>query len=369
MFMCKDRKKITMLLGAGVSCYFDGVSTEQINQCICDDSQASDNAEKELGRKLFEYLRETYEADINFETVLAVIERLLDYNFGKGTRLLRDKSIDTAIFEVHDNLLCLSDALCSVEGCWNLYRDYINRIISLISKNAHSETTRGGKYDSFLRLVKYLLESDYRVKIYSTNYDGFVQSAISQMKGYYEGCTKIDLRAGKDSKYEMNLKKMKDSCLTYFPLHGSIYLKRDPFSTFKSTMPVPVRLENAIDMNSGDISHPIFFTPIITGYSKASHINGSPFNFGFAALANDLNESTHVLVMGFSFKDKHINSFLTSLCDRKIDVVDLNGEDETDSSHERSIYSKLSTNMELGKTCFSGIDGFIDKGIYKEWYC
>lgn len=128
----------------------------------------------------------------------------------------------------------------------------------------------------------------------------------------------------KDNEFIYDIKKFSNQELTYFPLHGCIYLKQKCFGVIEVSYIAQSMSDYAQSNRGGNPNRYTLFTPIISGYNKLEHINGQPFNFGHHVFAADCFDSKLIVTFGFSFSDPHINSILSTFGKCPIKCVTLN---------------------------------------------
>lgn len=288
-------KKTTILLGAGAMIPFGGPSTKAVT-------------EKLLVHKSCEYvykvIQQGYEEKCNFESLLSALELLLEWNLANDdTRHLsfRDTSIYRNVFQ-----LALPFHYHTTDMVWEMYKQVVNEIIEVIKDYDYYPQYTGcrhGKDPAIMDLFISKCQENSIIKIYTLNYDRLIPNLIGNHLEVYEG---ID---GESFGYD--LKKFSNHHLTYFNLHGSIYIDYNPYTGIK-LLDRPVELENAIKMTGGNPNEQKIFLPIIAGYHKSQRMMSQPFNFGLGAFMCDCDDCETVLIVGYSFSDPHINSILSN---------------------------------------------------------
>ena len=160
--------------------------------------------------------------------------------------------------------------------------------------------------------IESLLNKKYSVKIYTTNYDAMIPQILSKRKIYMGE----HLLSDYSIVYKADYLRNKDSHLSYFYLHGSIYwtfkFVENKYRVVKSTITGEVQ---SLTAQGGNPSENLIFSPIIVGYTKTQRSLMNPFNIGFTNFANDCNDCNKLLTIGYSFSDPHINSIIQTNVD------------------------------------------------------
>ena len=310
--MAITNHKITLLLGAGFAIHMKCPGTDDINQLFAEDVTYVNNYEGK-SVSMFNYVKtllSDYFFDFSFETFLAVLEQILDYQIGieySGKVSIQDRILSSVLFVPRDILresLLLSK---SAKELWGIYKHYVNTIIDAIARKDSIEDCQEDA-----RIIKEyivsLKEKYDQIKIYSTNYDSLCSQILSD-EGLYIS-TDDSFPDSIERAFVYDLNEFRERPLTYFPLHGSIYFKRESFNCIKYCSYKQPLSDIAFDNNAGNPNGYTFFSPIISGYNKLQHINGKPFIMGAQEFANDLQDSDIVLTLGYSFRDPHINSYI-----------------------------------------------------------
>ena len=288
-------KKTTILLGAGAMIPFGGPSTRTITERL-------------LFHKSCEYVykvvQQGYEEECNFESLLSSLELLLEWNLSNDNKrhlTFRDTSIYRNVFQ-----LGLPFQYHTTDMVWEIYKQVINDIIEVIKDYDYYPQYTGwrhGKDPAILDLFISKFQENSNLKIYTLNYDRLIPNLIGNHLDIYEGI--------EGESYGYNLKKFSNHHLTYYNLHGSIYIDYNPYNGIK-LLDRPVELENAIIMAGGNPNEQKIFLPIIAGYHKSQRMMSQPFNFGLAAFMSDCDDFETIIIVGYSFSDPHINSILSN---------------------------------------------------------
>ena len=288
-------KKTTILLGAGAMIPFGGPSVRTITERL-------------LIHKSCEYVyrvvQQGFEEKCNFETLISALELLLEWNLSNDkTRHLtfQDTSIYRNVFQ-----LGIPFQYHTTDKVWEIYKEIVNDIIEVIKDyDSYPQYTgiRYGKNPTMLDSFVLKLQKESNLKIYTLNYDRLIPNVIGNKLEVYEG---VECES-----FSYNLKKFSNHHLTYYNLHGSIYIDCNPYTGIK-LLDRPVVLENAILITGGNPNEQKIFLPIIAGYHKSQRMMSQPFNFGLGAFMCDCDDCETIVIVGYSFSDPHINSILSN---------------------------------------------------------
>ncbi len=305
-------KKTTILLGAGAMIPFGGPSTKTITDRLLIHKSCVD---------INTIVSEGYEEPCNFETMLSSLELLLEWNLSNdNTKHLtfRDTSIYRNVFQ-----LGLPFQYYTTDKVWEIYKQVINDIIEVIKDYDYYPQYTGyryGKDPAMLDMFISKFQEDSNLKIYTLNYDRLIPNVIGNHLEIYEGI--------EGESYGYNLKKFTNHHLTYYNLHGSIYINYNLYTGIQ-LLDRPVELEDAIIMVGGNPNEQKIFLPIIAGYHKSQRMMSQPFNFGLGSFMCDCDDCETIIIVGYSFSDPHINSILSNFIktdNTKIIIVDYSSD-------------------------------------------
>lgn len=287
-------KKTTLLLGAGAMIPFGGPSTKDITDRLLVHKSCKD---------IYNIIQEGNSNQCNFESILSAIELLLEWNLSndrENNMPFHNTCISSIVFQ-----LAQAFRYHATDKVWKIYKDAVNEIIEVIKG-----------YDFYPQHIQHCVGKDVNLlksfilkcqqacclKIYTLNYDRLIPNVIRNSLDVYEGI--------ESGRYGYDLKKFVNAPLTYFNLHGSIYLYYDSYTEIKIS-DVPVELDNAHLIEGGNPNEQKIFLPIIAGYHKSQRMMSKPFNLGFGAFMYDCNSCDKMIIAGYSFGDPHINSVLS----------------------------------------------------------
>jgi hypothetical protein len=340
----RNHKQIVVLLGAGAAMPWGSVSSQDIKNKLKDDKSYKTSNGIPIGKFLSDILKEFYgncEDCFNFETLLALIEEILDYIIA-STNLngnANNTSFIPAILQLKINEInSLFKDKTEVEKRQYAYKLFSHYIVDIVLKEIYSynENILSEQYqevnENLVKFTKYFLRKNYAVKFYTTNYDNIVPQVLSEHFRVYEG-----LHNSSDCQKEFNydLSRFRKACVSHFNIHGSIFLHKkflqedNKYESVYNNKKCSTMSEWSTEEHSGNPGNFLPFTPIITGYKKTQRISNKPFNLGFHALANDCNDCKALLTVGFSFSDPHINSIISNFIKwDKTNLLDVNPSSE-----------------------------------------
>ena len=280
-----NKSKTTVLLGAGAMIPFGGPTTEELTQRLLQNSEC---------KGFFKPIFSRTNGKANFEFLLSSFESLLDWKLAN---------------EDNDSQLINSSLLLETiygykyypkRDIWEIYREAINEIIERIKDYDYFNSSYLDKLKFLVDFVSYK-KQESNLKIYSLNYDRLIPKIASKYGlDFYEGYG--------NKGYEYDLNKFNDCSITYYNLHGSIYIAYVTGGI--KILDNPVTLEHMGYIHGGNPNKNTIFLPIIAGYSKSQRVMSEPFNFGIAAFMNDCNTCNRLVIVGYSFRDPHLNAIL-----------------------------------------------------------
>lgn len=311
----RQNKQIVILLGAGAAISWRGVKTDKLRDIFINDETFKIKDET-VGKHLFDVLDNFYNtSDSNFETFIAVLEEIMNYIIDKTN--IPPTSHLPSIFDLTDTierLFCGKNDDEMRLYSYELFRHYVNLVIEEIDKyNIELLDEKYAQINSNLvSFTKFFLNRGYSVKFYTTNYDNLIPQILTQNNiKVYEGLSPFNVS---NKRFNYKLNRFRKARVSHFNIHGSIFLHQIMIQKYEavcgsSMQKIP---SIALPIGAGNPHERLLFSPIITGYKKTQRMVGKPFNLGFGALTNDLNDCRGLLTIGYSFSDPHINSILSS---------------------------------------------------------
>lgn len=316
----RRNKQIVILLGAGAAMTWGGISSGELKRLFIADTNYRAADGTTIGKYVFDILDAFYGHDCsNFETFIATLETVLNYVLNatnEGGINEGNTSFTPAVLKLKDEIENLLSGKTVDEKrvyCGDLFHHYVNMVITQIDE--YNSNVLDDKFEDLNNrltyFVKYFLSRNYSVKFYTTNYDNVIPQVLGNKFKIHEG---IYNSSTTDKRFNFDLNAFRTARLSHFNIHGSIFLKHTivgiQYETLYSSS--SQHLINALAINAGNPSERLLFSPIITGYNKTQRMVNKPFNLGFSAFTNDLNDCEGLLTVGYSFSDPHINCILSS---------------------------------------------------------
>lgn len=206
-----------------------------------------------------------------------------------------------------------------------IYTKYIMQILGLIKDNVHKEAIENN-LRNFVQFVKNKLDNAEKSYIFTLNYDLLMETILLDTLGsdkFIDFCYPSGKLKGTNiNKFDFN----PDRAKRMFPtsekvelhhLHGSLSFFFDS------------ERERAVKLKSQDITLNNIYekikelqlplTPaIITGGGKSKKITQYPFDYYYTTLKNlcDVGEFSELYIIGYSFRDEHINKLIKTWMDK-----------------------------------------------------
>jgi hypothetical protein len=323
------KENVLILTGAGLTAGpdFFRVTTSSITKAFISYNHPDLTDDKELIKFIYNEfcywnkLDETKVEDnlhqINFETILQMIEELYSYveDYERSNRFKKyQNSVKNSVFSLNKRLITQIDRVRSPNGkhlififLEKLYNHLIDEISRQIKPHNENSTNKGMvEFSDFLDTA--FDKKSYNRRIYTLNYDNW----FNQFRDYFDGFI-TDVF---DSNEVINNK----STDCYYNLHGCI-LWEIWKTAQKNKEPEERKYIQSFDPYT--ISREaLLHSPIISGYNKLTRINSSPFLEIFHSLTSDCISAKKVLIIGYSFNDPHVNNNLQFIDkDSKIIIV------------------------------------------------
>lgn len=412
-------KKAVVLLGSGFSIPFGGPSSGDLLHLIETDpyTNNTDTFQSQLVTQLLIFLRNFYGfKQVNFETLLASLESLYQYttSFTQKQKSVSYSSLMPAIYDLkYKQELIIKEAEIVNKPIpsylIDVYKHCICSILHQIYKYDNLNTIQ--KVEPALNnglhnFVKALIDNEYSIKFYTTNYDRIVPRLLPDIEfdeGLKEivhensfneefgnnswGCpadtlnqefdfshTVAESQDAKPLLFHNDLMRFSQARYTYYNLHGSRYLSVSypdgkPYFNINGT-----DYASAIGRYCG--SNPneyLMFTPIIAGYTKSQRALTEPFHFGFTSFTIDCNTCDKFFSLGYSYRDPHINSIISSNLqeDVSLECIVNNTINEEIITPEQLKLQKESPirqvkNCTRGRIFEGGIEEYFEKRMYED---
>lgn len=354
-----NKKRTVILLGAGAVRDWNGPSTCELTKLIRESGfYCNDN-----NTRITEYIYQSLvnsgydEKDINFETIINVVEEFLIYysSFDKDKKtpsllkvffnssfeeILLNFSIEGGVVKHGFKLeipkgvtyklqhigalnketpaqyffqLLLADLLTTINARITEYAYHRNDEHTQIFIEANTEIN-----SLFSKWLERLNSNENVLRIYSLNYDRnfkvlALKSGISEMFEGYECGESVELGI----KIRANIPRIITDfdCHCHYNLHGSAFWKpepRDEFQLFNAELflqAAPYLQSNLTEQPYIQIEKgkSILVSNIITGYQKAQKGYIAPFKQMQTAFDRDCICADVLYIIGYSFGDEHIN--------------------------------------------------------------
>jgi len=244
-------------------------------------------------------------SQINFETILQMIEELFSYIEDAERTYHKHKfqnSVKNTIYSLNRRLIFKINQVRNpkwknlsyffIEKMYNHLIDEIIRQINPHNKNANNKGMLG-----FKEFLNSQFDTDkYSRRIYTLNYDNWLNNYYD----YFDGFTNNKF----DSKEVINNRDI--DC--HYNLHGCILWQR---GLIWQKVDEPEEHKHIQSFDGYTISREALLpSPIISGYNKLTRINSSPLLEIFHSLTSDCLTANKILIVGYSFNDPHVNNNL-----------------------------------------------------------
>jgi len=373
--MSKKERKV-FLLGAGAAIPWNGPTTKCLTALVCQTGFKNSTGQY-ITQAVFDHLEqkcEILQAEINFETILNVIEDFIDFWSHTERRNINGLSFFISKSDVlWDNYLNYSLKCDPASKTYSIEipgaSEYINASLQWISKDippqkkflqvlfsdildiianrvfdySNNATLGGSGTDEMTKLAVHHFKNlrDSLLRIYTLNYDRIIQSILDQAGiHFFEGTTdeggyiaeKLNLGIRHFSPPNF-LRHVNYNCV--YHLHGSAFWEvipedsnRLPYYSFvlKHHFSFPSAQGHGtaeVEMEKGRKTQ---ISNIVSGYRKTIRIGLSPFRQMFSAFDRDCLVGDEMIIIGYSFGDEHINDIINkarhSNPSLKIEIID-----------------------------------------------
>lgn len=346
------KKRDVFLFGAGAVIDWKGPTTSWLTERIRKTGHKTASGQC-ITDKIYEALVEKCklkEDDVNFETIISVVEELIVYYAGyTGTE--SQLSLTSPFLVPSPLLKAMIPAAKSEEETGQRFgpsskyrlilegeatpeqyflRDLLAKVISQVMADvgAYSYYSNSKKgivenkaneplNDAFTNWVKASLHSEKVARIYTLNYDRLFK-IILENRGVplFEGFTNTGAAIDPNACYRPDLSRLYEHDIScHYNLHGSANWHVSSLN--KWGMPSHeyfLTISGPLITGNGDVASiqiekgkNIVLTPIITGYQKAQKTAVTPFKQMQAAFDKDCMFADNLFIIGYSFGDAHIN--------------------------------------------------------------
>lgn len=276
-----NSKRLLILTGAGFPITWGSPSSNDLLNTVKNTINLFNDLNDDLKQALLYYNANN---NLSFESILSVLEKMICLDVMKSNNFYEAHFMGN-IFSFDYQILC------------ELYKSCINNIIAKIGDYEKSFISSNNDQKALFEFWKFIKNSYSQINYYTLNYDEIPQLLFNQNDfDYFDNC--------------MNMHNQ-NSC-NFVNLHGSIHLKlKFESGQYELThSDIPNYLSSFHYNYGGNPNEHLFFSPIITGHSKAQRILDKHFFNNFVLFAQDLLLCDTILIIGYSFLDPHINVLL-----------------------------------------------------------
>lgn len=417
----KMKDKTVYLFGAGAVIPWKGPTTSSLTELIRNTGFFCKSSNKRVTQKIYELLLNYYpDSEINFETILNVIEELLIFHSSNNYKdtnsflfpFVKSRPFLDEIFNYeivgewkHGGKLIIPNQESEINkggAVQNqshkqfflqlLYSNILSKISARISNYSY-HTSGNTKIDTsdneeinnhFYHWIKEEAKSESIVRLFTLNYDRLF-SIVLKSNGFpiFEGADCGSELAPDDilpfdivritSDFESNI---------HYNLHGSSfwdfqvrnYFQLPSVQFFLTGVPKLAcnKWEQPLmQMEKGKIINP---SNIITGYQKTQKSSISPFRQMQSAFDRDCIEANKIVIVGYSFGDAHLNETIRMVLihnsDAEIQIIDPNfRKNRLDEKLGIELFSNSSRPLlpsNISENSFSFLDGKIV--VYEEYF-
>ncbi len=346
--------KTVYLFGAGAAFPWGGPLATDMNEHLQTFNQYRTRHKNPQGvfSFLFNKLKKKLPKEtVTFETIIAILDSLYHFAYEKRNRLYHGKGHFNPIiwkaykwldlikdyhildqFDEDDNTLVvykknrhhLSSEVQLPKGSEDAFyfRDILAYALDAIA-------SRISEYDNELNVSEHqnlnnalihlfgLDKQDNITRIYTLNYDRLVPKILRQNDvAVFDGFSDSTSSVYEENHPADEEKILNDSkCLNHYNLHGSIYWQRktDITGLHKSFYSYPNNEQANYPNQQNESSNQgesFFASNIVTGYNKLQRTNLPPLNAFAYAFQRDCIEADTLVMIGYSFTDKHINRII-----------------------------------------------------------
>ncbi len=325
------------------------------------------------------------ESEINFETIINVIEELSIYfsEYNKKTQtpsllraFLKDDSLKTLLnYSIeggerkHGYRIQIPDGE-KYNFAKHSYNDenpdqfYLQHLLSSIITNINSRVSNYSYHSESKSVIDTqsslsLLFKDWMkrignkntLRLYTLNYDRVFKILLKDAGiECFEGFESTDTIKDMDGIRADVVKIINDFEINvHYNLHGSAFWKVLPYDSGQLPNPEIVftgwpELPDNDEKSNVEIEKgkPIYLTSIITGYQKAQKSMVSPFRQMHSAFDRDCSNGNRLYIIGYSFGDEHINECIkTSLRHNQNLIIEIVSPDFIENKMEEKLMLTL----------------------------
>jgi len=362
-----NKTREVFLFGAGAVIDWNAPATPKITKMIRESGFFMKNSDIKITEFIYQRLLKCgyNDSEINFETIINVIEELIVYNseYNNKTQtpsLLKSFLAEIDLSEIYNysikgcirkhgyqlQIPCGVDYKFSGHAIWDenpnqfflqhLLAVLLTQISNRITKYSwdtpgHSNIDKNSVNSmNFRNWFKHIHKNSI-IRLYTLNYDNLFKSLLAK-----EGINCFDGFFENDDYYSRAdiIKISSDTCSNiHYNLHGSAYWK--VLSTDRSNLPNPeivqqkgihLQINDSVATLQMEKGKTIHISNIITGYQKSQKSKLTPFRQFHAAFDNDCYTASRITIVGYSFNDEHINEAIKIALrynnNLKIEIID-----------------------------------------------
>ena len=310
-----------LLFGAGASIpFYPSLTTDYITKEI---------KTQEYWKHIIELYNETNNSKIDYTQIITLLETIITTNpqpnfeevcgfIDSITNILIDAEGNTydKYDRIADTLLKCKILELKLESISNI--KYIPYLFRCLIVHIFLNIPKTKYYDKLIiqqkRFINYFIRKTNKASIVSLNYDDILKDTIGNI--YYNGFDK-----NQPSHMPFSCENFFHSKKTISYLHGCIrffYALPDIQYSYGNIPSIKYRLNKLrLQKNlnnqhfSSNIENHSYNVFITTGIEKNTSMDYSPYNAYYTKFASDICKSSMIIIIGYSFKDQHVNRILS----------------------------------------------------------
>ncbi len=309
------RPRLTVLLGAGASIPSGGPSTKTLTQTLMrqlhdrkyslvefeDGFKIKRVANVAVPRIIERTLRRKFRKRFDFELFLDALEQLQPLASPGAI----DDSVTTAFFKQNSSFA----DLLTLAPLHSAHEDAIRGINEIASSFKHKTKIRGLSIEPLLER----LHQHFDLTVANLNYDTITDGAAVDWFDGFSGTGEFQTF---DPRHWNEHKRHRS---TMMHLHGSVRWGYAPMSIygfeaaqFTDALHARDALHRGFARRDTVQDQWFGFTPIISGLHKGGRFiyNARPYGYYFQECVNALVENARLLIIGYSFRDRHLNEWI-----------------------------------------------------------
>lgn len=366
-----DKKRAVFLFGAGAALAWDAPCTSYLTKLIRKSGYKIKGNEVTITEFIYSKLLENKypENEINFETIINVIEELIVYYSPKNSKLKQPSILKCLFnFDFEDKIFNFSvkggeakhgytievpsgnkefisqhsyfDETPEQFFLLHLMQELLSTITNeIIGYAYHGESHSKVKLDSeaslnFSKWMSHIGRSNI-LRLYTLNYDRIFKILLERQDiRVFEGFNATEyVPYGAYIKPEIRKILMDTDSNVHYNLHGSIHW--EVLNSDRSGLPSPeiglttgghLQINDMASIAQIEKGKTTVLSSIITGYHKVQKSNLSPFRQMYNAFDRDCILADKIYIVGYSFGDEHINQIIKTVLkcndNAKIIIID-----------------------------------------------